>query len=103
MPYLPLDLRTIAPITGSRGQLVGHLVFCIGCRRPHFYDRETKFNGDECSPTVEPVHKIITADGRPFCNSLIVDGRIQYLEGTAHEFAGQAFPLLPIHREVDYS
>lgn len=92
--------------------------WCAGCHTHHRVPvtgpRKWEWNGSETEPTLQPSIKVtltrtLTDDeqarimrGEPFtpvdilCHSFVTEGRIQYLNDSTHQLAGQTVPLEPL-------
>jgi len=73
---------------------------CPGCGNPHDIPvtgpKAWTFNGDDDRPTFGPsifVNRERLNPTAHACHSHVRDGRIEYLEGTTHDLAGQTVDL----------
>jgi len=87
----------ISPVLASASE--GSVAFfCKGCDAPHIIHigqgsgERWSFNGNYDRPTFSPSVLVTWAPGR-VCHSFITDGRIQYLDDSFHEIAGQTVDL----------
>ena len=94
-------LRNWSSVFGS-----GFSFYCPGCKCAHTlpvaggYTERWGFNGDTVKPTFTPSVLVFhEKDGQRVteCHSFVTDGRIQFLNDSAHELAGQTvdLPLWP--------
>jgi len=78
---------------------------CPGCKDVHQIDERWSFNGNEEKPTFTP-SLLVTYPANPDaseefaewrqerrCHSFVTDGRIQFLEDSTHDLAGQTVEL----------
>ncbi len=69
---------------------------CPGCEEIHQFDPRWTRSGPKSSPTFSPslVTKVnVQGD---VCHLYVREGRIQFLDDSHHELAGQTVPMLPV-------
>ena len=90
---------------------VYYLIECEGCKHGHVYDSRWTFNGDVDNPTFTPSYLSKYKHPKGYdndnpapkgwtgekveevCHSFVTNGKIQYLSGCTHQYAGQTLDL----------
>ena len=82
-----LSDKVVHRASDSKGNHIGHFLWCPGCNEPHMFDFRWTFNGDMDKPTFSPSYLATTKETR--CHSHVVDGQWKYLNDCTHAMAGQ--------------
>jgi hypothetical protein len=78
-----------------------YMWYCAGCQMVHAFWTNHKngegpnwsFNGDLIKPTFTPSHRV-SDDRGVICHSFVTDGKVQYLNDSIHELAGQTVEMV---------
>ena len=76
----------------TRHNGTGWIIECPGCGAMHLMDSRWTLRGDPASPTFKPSIHVREPNGN-VCHSWVTDGRIQFLNDSTHELAGQTVEL----------
>jgi hypothetical protein len=94
----------------SRGESDRVSFWCPGCDQAHTIGPAWDFNGDDSSPTFTPSVKVegvqwgptsgfhkprhaVAPGGATLCHSFVTEGRIQFLDDSTHNLAGETVDL----------
>ena len=87
------------------GVVIGHMIFCPGCKCGHLFDHRWHFNGDTERPTFGPLPSggaysmlVNQSDPGSRCHSFVENGKIRFLGDCWHELKNQTVDLEDIDK-----